>query len=73
VTSVELAIAVKSPIVAIFIIIFCFLPTVVASFQYLRMRGMKAIIDQLPPLTREPPSQVAQLSTARLELTEIPA
>ncbi|KIK41754.1 hypothetical protein CY34DRAFT_61560, partial [Suillus luteus UH-Slu-Lm8-n1] len=48
VTSVELAIAVKSPIVAVSIIISCFLPTMIGISQYLRMRYMKAMIDQLP-------------------------
>ncbi|KAG1835028.1 hypothetical protein EV424DRAFT_340986 [Suillus variegatus] len=49
VTSVELAFAVKSPAVAVSIIIFCFLPTMIVISQYLRMRYyMKAMIDQLP-------------------------
>ncbi|KAG2147575.1 hypothetical protein DEU56DRAFT_730614, partial [Suillus clintonianus] len=48
VTSVELAFAVKSPAVAISIIISCFLPTMAAISQYLRMRYMKTMIDQLP-------------------------
>ncbi|KAG2157869.1 uncharacterized protein EDB93DRAFT_730749 [Suillus bovinus] len=48
VTSVELAFAAKSPAVAISIIIFCFLPTMIAISQYFRMRYMEAMIDQLP-------------------------
>ncbi|OJA13689.1 hypothetical protein AZE42_13577 [Rhizopogon vesiculosus] len=36
VTSVELAFAVESPIVAISIIIFCFLPTMVTIFHYVQ-------------------------------------
>ncbi|KAG1750777.1 hypothetical protein EDB19DRAFT_1350885 [Suillus lakei] len=49
VTSVELAFAVKSPAVAISVIIFSFLPTMVAFSQYLRVRYMKAMIDQTVP------------------------
>ncbi|KAJ8592203.1 hypothetical protein M405DRAFT_64538 [Rhizopogon salebrosus TDB-379] len=37
VTSVELALAVKSPTVAISIIILCFLPTIVTIFPYLHI------------------------------------
>jgi hypothetical protein len=48
VTSVELAFAVKSPTVAISIIISCFLPTMISISQYLRLRYMKAMINQLP-------------------------
>lgn len=48
VTSAELAFAVKSPTVAISIIISCFLPTMIGISQYLRMRYMKAMINQLP-------------------------
>jgi len=49
VTSVELAFAVKSPAVAVSLIISCFLPTMIVISQYLRMRYyMKAMIDQLP-------------------------
>ncbi|KAG0706813.1 hypothetical protein DFH29DRAFT_120090 [Suillus ampliporus] len=69
VTSVELVFAVKSPAVAIFIIIFCFLPTMVAIFQYLRMRCLKAIIDQLPMTI--PQDLTSEPSVARLELTDI--
>ena len=63
-TSVELAFAVKSPLVAIFIVIFCFLPTMVAIFQYLRK---VLIIDQPPPEIM--PGDIH----GRLELTDIPA
>lgn len=47
VTSVELTFAVKSPALAFSIIISCFFPTMVAFIQYLRMRYMRAMIDQL--------------------------
>jgi len=57
VTSVELMIAVKSPAVAVSIIISCFLPTMIAVFQYLRLRYM---IDQLPMIVPgDLPSEVA--------------
>ncbi|OJA10543.1 hypothetical protein AZE42_12360 [Rhizopogon vesiculosus] len=71
-TLVQLVITVKSPVVAISIIIFCFLPTMVAISQYLRMRCMKATIDQLPPVTI-PGDLPSESSMARLEFTEIPA
>ncbi|KAG1821741.1 uncharacterized protein BJ212DRAFT_1297071 [Suillus subaureus] len=48
VTSVELTFAVKSPVMAVSIIISCFLPTMIAVFQYLRMRYMRTMIGQLP-------------------------
>jgi hypothetical protein len=54
---VELMIAVKSPAVAVSIIISCFLPTMIAVFQYLRLRYM---IDQLPMIVPgDLPSEVA--------------
>ncbi|KAG1722955.1 uncharacterized protein EDB91DRAFT_186493 [Suillus paluster] len=68
VMSVELAFAVKSPAMAILIVIFCFLPTMVAIFQCLRMRCMKVIMDQLPmAIPGDLPSE--EPSIARLELT----
>ena len=68
-TSVQLAFAVKSPIAAIFIIIFCFLPTMVAIFQYLR----KVLIIDQPPPEIMPGDLLSEPSVGRLELTDIPA
>lgn len=48
VTSVELAFAVKSPAAAISIIVSCFFPTMIAISYCLRMRYIKAMVDQLP-------------------------
>ncbi|KAG2074235.1 hypothetical protein BDR04DRAFT_1151319 [Suillus decipiens] len=65
ITSVELAFVIKSPAVAISIIISCFLPTMIAISQYLRVRSMKAMIGQLPMTV---PGGL-QLEPARLEFT----